>query len=455
VTRFGALALVLLSACTGADDDSSSGQELSPDALVAADGVHVDAVSLFQGTEIEMMSQGLAVDPASQVPLIGGRNAMARVFVSTDPSYNQEDVVARLTIGEHQVEHVKTITSKSSKFSLSSTFNFDVDGSLLESPDNWRVELLQTRDQSTGENPGAITDSVPFDTPTQGATLKILLIPISYGADESQRAPDTSPEQLALYRAAFLATYPVSDVEISVGDPLPTTTVLEPAGGGWDDMLHAMTALRSDRAVPHDTYLYGLVSPASDQASYCEAGCTLGNSYYNQSGSASLRVGVGLGFSGAEAVSIAIHELGHQHGRPHAPCEVPDPDPSYPYPDGEIGRWGFDPRDRTLVAPQGASDFMSYCAPAWVSDYTFRALLERSQMVDATSGNEEASSAKSYQVVRVSADGRMRRGAAMVLPSRPTARLSTRRGSLDGREIELTGHFVHYAHLPGGVLLIP
>ncbi len=455
MTRLGALALVLLSACAGADDPSSPGQELSPDALVAADGVHIDAVSLFQGTEIEMMRQGLAVDLEDQVPIIAGRDAMARVFVSTDASYDHADIVARLIIGEHELEHIKIITSKSSKFSLSSTFNFDVDGSMLDSPESWRVELLQPRAQSSGDNPSAITDAVPLELPTQGGTLKILLIPILYGADESQRAPDTSPEQLALYREAFLATYPVSGVEISVGEPLATETMLEPAGGGWDDMLHAMTALRSERAVPEDTYLYGLVSPASDQASYCEAGCILGNSYYNQSGSGSLRVGVGLGFSGAEAVSIALHELGHQHGRPHAPCEVPDPDPSYPYPDGQIGRWGFDPRNRTLVAPEGASDFMSYCAPAWISDYTFRALLERSQLVSATSGNEEASSAKSYQVVRISADGRMRRGAAVVLPSRPTRQVSTRRGSLDGQEVELTGHFVHYAHLPGGVLLIP
>ena len=57
----------------------------------------------------------------------------------------------------------------------------------------------------------------------------------------------------------------------------------------------------------------------------------------------------------------------------HAPCgEAGGPDPSYPYPDGSIGAWGYDFRDGgSLVHPRTGRDLMSYCNPRWISDYSF------------------------------------------------------------------------------------
>ena len=52
-------------------------------------------------------------------------------------------------------------------------------------------------------------------------------------------------------------------------------------------------------------------------------------------------------------------------------AEMPGgPDPDYPYPDGSIGVWGYDLLDGRLVDPSTA-DLMSYCDPAWISDYSF------------------------------------------------------------------------------------
>ena len=69
---------------------------------------------------------------------------------------------------------------------------------------------------------------------------------------------------------------------------------------------------------------------------------------------------------------VIAHELGHNMSLFHAPCQADYPDPSFPYPDGSIGAWGYDFRDSDrLVHPRATYDLMSYCNPGWVSDYHF------------------------------------------------------------------------------------
>ncbi len=70
--------------------------------------------------------------------------------------------------------------------------------------------------------------------------------------------------------------------------------------------------------------------------------------------------------------ALMAHELGHNLSLQHAPCgNVGNLDPSFPYPDGSIGTWGYDFRDGRLMRPAN-KDLMSYCfANQWISDYSF------------------------------------------------------------------------------------
>ena len=81
-------------------------------------------------------------------------------------------------------------------------------------------------------------------------------------------------------------------------------------------------------------------------------------------------IGARVSFSTPSPNTIA-HEIGHNMSLFHAPCVAGGPDPSYPYPDGSTGAWGYDFRDGGRLVHPRNGDLMSYCHPQWISDYSF------------------------------------------------------------------------------------
>lgn len=83
-------------------------------------------------------------------------------------------------------------------------------------------------------------------------------------------------------------------------------------------------------------------------------------------------VRLGIVDQSEEALTIA-HELGHSMSLYHAPCGTSSVlDRGYPYPNAAIGTWGIDSRSGSdIIIPPTSSDMMSYCVPAWVSEYNF------------------------------------------------------------------------------------
>ena len=107
------------------------------------------------------------------------------------------------------------------------------------------------------------------------------------------------------------------------------------------------------------------------------------------------RNGVAAGIIGSQGT--AAHELGHALGRDHAPCdnvtrcaEPSNTDENYPnysgYNSDSIGEYGFDTTRNRVLSPSNAHDFMGYSGNAWISPYTYKALMSRIPSTFGASG---------------------------------------------------------------------
>jgi hypothetical protein len=194
-------------------------------------------------------------------------------------------------------------------------------------------------------------------------------------------------------------------------------------------------------------------------------GCVAGMSQLAYSPSmANLRVSIGLGYGDYFSVSTMIHEVGHAHGRNHSPCGLQGQpaDPQYPYSEAKIGVWGYDILNESFMNPESnIRDFMSYCQPYWVSDYTYKALFNRIVAVNALAYVYTPSwLQQSYASINIDlVDGFITKG--------PTFSMGTVPFSPDERTVDLldgsgnvistvSGYYHPYSHPEiGGQLIYP
>ena len=172
-----------------------------------------------------------------------------------------------------------------------------------------------------------------------------------------------------------------------------------------------------------------------------------------------VRVGAGVDFADEESAITLAHEVGHQHGRLHAPCQVPDPDPDYPYSNAGIGVWGYDARSDAFKDPARVHDFMSYCTDVWTSDYTYMGIFDRILAVNALPKNRVYGqvAVRAALALDVAADGTLTPRRTVRLRELPQegrrpARLLRADGSLL-RTVEAA--LAPHAHGGTGTLLVP
>lgn len=347
-------------------------------------------IAVYQAVKIPIARGELAVEPGRRVAdVIEGRDALLRVFVDVTGDWTPRTLSARVTLRDgddvRTFEDQKPVSAASAENDAASTFQVTLPAEHVRSSTRYAVEIEEC-EPATG---GPLVPRVPatgdhaLGARHTGA-LEVHLVPIAVGA----RLPDTSESALEPYRNLLRALFPVTGVVFSVGTPITTAEPVD-----WSTLLDQVRAQRQSDAPRDAVYYYGMVRPADSLSDYCAYGCTTGLGYFAPAAEPSARAAVGVAFGDRDSVTTLAHELGHNHGRQHAPCSfgyINSVDPAYPYEGGYTGSWGYDPRNETFLDPGWATDIMGYCDYQWISDYTYAALTERVALVNSAANVVES-----------------------------------------------------------------
>ena len=322
------------------------------------------------------------------VRLIEGRDALLRVFITTDvvPAFFEPRITAKIRGGGkmHQVE----MTREGDRLAL------EVDESHLDNSFN------------------AV---IPGDVITRGATLVVEADPEGV----IPRAPG-SQDRYPATGEANLNVVSVPDMELTVVPVLeatePERSVIEWADKIDDNssevaLLKHAFPFHGFRAKSRDSYVTSLdlTSEGWNLILELEALRMLDNAtgyYYGAAASVNgyvrgiARLGGWVSMGKAWDTELA-HEVGHSLNLLHAPCGEPDGlDSEYPYAGGSVGVGGYDFHADTLISPHYHKDIMGYCYDqGWLSDYFFEKVIDYREEVEGKAERRAAGVAQAADVL--------------------------------------------------------
>ena len=450
------------------------GTNVTPSTGSVAAAVTITEIAAFQGIKVSLAISGVATT-SRLAPVVVGRPLLLRVYVA--PTGGSRALRAELTVTSGGVTYTradtKSVSATSSDALFASTFNFDLAGTEVTADLRWSVKLYDAAaTPATGDRSRSLfptSADVALGALTGGQRLRVVIVPVKYTGDGSGRVPDTSAASLEKYRSLFMKQYPVASVEVTARAPYTWASTIGPSGTGFSQILQAGIQLRAQDRPTSDVYYYLAFNPTATDVAFCSQGCVAGLSgLISNPADYSQRVSVGLGYMGI-AEGTALHEVGHAHGRPHSQgCGADGPDPAYPssyvvnnaeYGNvATIGLWGWDILSRFLIDPARNFDFMGYCDPAFVSDFTFGKLFSRIRSVNTAAPRERNMShaLTRYRFVDVKPDGTLAWGSSVDLESEPESGLtSVSFDHTDGSIETVRGHYYPYGELSGGYLLVP
>ena len=325
----------------------------------------------------------------SSVPMVKGRQAMARVYVLANTANTKLPSVT-LALYQGTTRVLQTVIpapagltgtpQSATEADFAKTWNVVVPGTLMQPG-------LKVVAQVNGDGSQAEIDPTNDLWPYCGGPcaldvrdtqlFKVTFVPLAVVKDGVTYTGDVNAGNTDTWLNMFKRIWPLPDTsDVQVHAPFNSQHLPDPGYNDWSPVLSELQALRLAENV-HDRYYYGsyhawwagLLGGGSGMAFFPPACVCMGIDHeYGWDPSDNL-------FHWREAT--CAHELGHTMSRHHTPgCGAADPDYSFPYEDSKVGQWGYDMIGAMAIDPSVRHDIMAYCGFEWVSDYVYRKVMD-------------------------------------------------------------------------------
>ncbi|HEY0994556.1 MAG TPA: CARDB domain-containing protein [Gemmatimonadaceae bacterium] len=328
------------------------------------------------GGPLNLTIDGMYVTQAVQsydgaIPLVAGRAAMVRVFVKANTTNAVAPVVRVRVLNNGSTVATYTIPPSIAaapmlvdQGSAAASWNVVIPKSLVAPG----LQVIADVDPANaiaegneGDNTFPANGTPRALTVRAVPTVDMTFVPVLVTASGLQG--DLSAARVDSMMMSAMAVHPISGYTAEVHAPFTTAAPAldaNDASGGWIRILSEVQALRAAEGSARMYYGVVKVPYGSGVAGYGYVG---------------FPAAIGWDYLPSGAAVLA-HEIGHNFGRQHTPCGGPaGPDPQYPFPDGKIGIYGWSERRNVIIQPT-ASDIMGYCGNQWISEYTYRAVMD-------------------------------------------------------------------------------
>ena len=311
------------------------------------------------------------------VPLVAGRDGLLRVFLQGFQS-SPPGVRVRVQLRRLETVLLDEVVARSDGGRIdtfdpvmndaSTSWNLPISGSLLRPGTEVRVQV---------DPDGILRREIIFPGRGEWAPLEVLALPtfratfLPIHATFWDLTGRITPENVMGYAGETVNSFPIGEFDFQVRtEPLVYDGSFENRLQGWIGVLQDVRDLRLAEGAM-GRYYHGILQRPP--------GAGLAGIAYVATQPLGIQNLAAVSFDQfPQAPGVIAHEFGHNFGRNHAPCGISgEVDQNFPYPDGSLGDApGFSPADGELRSSITFRDVMSYCRPAWASDYTFRGILE-------------------------------------------------------------------------------
>ncbi|MBT8395509.1 MAG: hypothetical protein HKO65_14200 [Gemmatimonadetes bacterium] len=310
------------------------------------------------------------------VPLVANRDGYLRVFALASESNTFQPTVRVQFFHGGSPVHTETLLAPGTavptsvdESTLAASWNVPVPGALIQPG----LSILADVDPSNsvaegdeGDNYFPVSGSPQAMDVRAISDFEVTFVPIRQSVNNL--LGNVTVGNASQYMDVTMRMLPIAQADVDVhAEYVTNAPALESnnGNGAWGTILSEINSLRVAEGTSR--YYYGVV-----KTSY--GGGVAGMGY--------LGWPAAIGWDHLPSGSgVAAHEWGHNWDLRHSPgCGAGSPDPLYPYADGKIGVWGLDVITEALKSPDTRYDFMTYCNPDWISDYTYEKILEYRQM---------------------------------------------------------------------------